>query len=71
VGVQAVSEERIIHCDGPVNRYSDAEGDCPTHAKEGRAEWLRVRWGSKALDFCSWDCALAYGARIDPIEVVR
>jgi hypothetical protein len=49
---------------------TDKDG-CPTHAAEGRAEWVHVAWGSKRLDFCCWDCALAYGAQLEPIEVVR
>lgn len=62
--------EFTYRCDGPFNRYTDEPGGCPTNAKVPRY-WVLVTWEDKQLEFCCWDCAIAWGSEnTTPIEVV-
>lgn len=60
-----------FHCDG---------SDCDRNAGafDGRQAlppgFLRVDWGNQPRDeqlvFCSWDCAIKYGAKLPPTETI-
>lgn len=51
---------QITTCDAP---------DCPESAEGEAADWLRLAGALLLLDFCGWDCLVAYA--IAPPEVSR
>ena len=50
---------KATHCDGP---------GCDTWARTLLSGWVSVKDG---LDFCSWDCAIKYGATREPVTGVK
>lgn len=67
-----MSIERTYYCEGP---------ECETHGKS-TAPPPYLPWGflevretlpgqpEKVWHFCSWDCAMKYGATLPPMEVI-
>jgi len=66
-----VSIERAYHCDGPDCEVHTRTATPPPYLPPG---FLRVEEGApdgrEEYHFCTWDCAIRYGATRPPTETI-
>jgi hypothetical protein len=62
-----VSIERVFSCDGP---------ECGAHVRTGLSRpsvpgfLIVTETGNGTRHFCCWDCAIKFGARFPPPEII-